>query len=70
MCPPGILRFPMGKLRLLRFIKKIDKEMTRSGLQLHESAKRWPEVTVDRMRVVQKGPVCEMRKDYYDYLST
>ena len=44
--------------------------MARSGHRPRENAKRWREVTVDLMRVVQSGPTCEMCKDYYYYLNT
>ena len=44
--------------------------MVGSGIRPHESAKRWLEVTIDLLRVDQRGPACKMCKDYYYLLNT
>ena len=57
-------------LGLQRFSEEIDNEMGRSCLRPHESAKRWLEIAVDLVRVVQSSPACEMCRGYCYYLNT
>ena len=50
--------------------ENLQKRLLEMRHRPRENAKRWLEVIVDLMRVVQSGPACKMCEDYYYYLNT